>query len=166
MLGVRLPGVYLSAVFSLFPLALILDWLPCQSPRTYVPADGFFFNFHFCLAKSNAKDGFRVLGFLGMASASLGWGIIEYGCRRLACSAFYLRRLSLRTAFFLIFIFLWGEVGLLGVRLPRVYLCAVFSLFPLALILDWLPCQSPRAEAGSRLPAFASPPNPLSEKQC
>ena len=107
-LGVCLPGVYLSAVFSLFPLALILDWLPCQSPRTYVPADGFF----------------------------------------------------------LIFIFEWGKVGLLGGRLARVSLSAVFSLFPLALILDWLPCQSPRTEAGSRLPAFASPPNPLSEKQC
>ena len=107
-LGGRLPGVYLCAVFSLFPLALILDWLPCQSPRTYVLADGFFFNFHFFVER-------------------MDW---------------------------------------LGVCLPRVYLSAVFSLFPLALILDWLPCQSPRAEAGSRLPAFASPPNPLSEKQC
>ena len=42
----------------------------------------------------------------------------------------------------------------LGGRLPGVYLSAVFSLFPLALILDWLPCQSPRAEAGSRLPCL------------
>ena len=35
-------------------------------------------------------------------------------------------RLSLRTAFFLIFIFVGGGVGLLGVRLPGMYLCAVF----------------------------------------
>ena len=46
-LGGRLPRVSLSAVFSLFPLTLILDWLPCQSPRTYVPADGFFLIFIF-----------------------------------------------------------------------------------------------------------------------
>ena len=182
-LGGRLPRVYLFAVFSLFPLALILDWLPCQSPRTFVLADGFFFKFHFCgkgywlgvqaslgcllcrlllfplalildwlpfpivladacfifarrvpswgvfcavfslfpgsfstgflaslrgrrralgflplprlrirLAKSNAKDGFRVLGFLGRRAPRSGRGIMEYGCRRQTCSAFYLRR--------------------------------------------------------------------------
>ena len=65
-----------------------------------------------------------------MASVSLEEVIIEQGCRRLACSAFYLRRgfvclsafskgvfsfcgmgLSLRTAFFLIFIFVGEGMG-------------------------------------------------------
>ena len=41
-----------------------------------------------------------------------------------------------------------------------------FHCFRLRSFSTGLPGRSPRAEAGSRLPAFASPPNPLSEKQC
>ena len=95
-LGGRLARVYLSAVFSLFPLALILDWLPCQSPRAYVSADGFFFKFHFC------GEGIvfaRRAPFLGCLS------VPSFDCFRLrSFSTGFLAslrgRMSLRTAFF------------------------------------------------------------------
>ena len=78
------------------------------------------------------KDGFRVLGFLGMASASLGGEDKEIRMSQASLLRF------LFGAVFCLLVCLWQG--------------GFFSLWGV--------------EAGSRLPAFASPPNPLSEKQC
>ena len=63
-LGGRLPRVYLFAVFSLFPLALILDRPSLAGLRGRRRALGFLPlpRLRIRLAKSNVKDGFRVLG--------------------------------------------------------------------------------------------------------
>ena len=64
-LGVCLARVYLFfAVFSLFPLALILDRASLPGLRGRRRALGFLPlpRLRIRLAKSNVKDGFRVLG--------------------------------------------------------------------------------------------------------
>ena len=147
--------------FDCFRLRSFSTGLLARSPRTFVPADGFFLIFIFLW-----KGWFRsVSAFLGCIS------LPSFDCFRLRSFSTGLLARSPRTfvpanGFFLIFIFLWkGWFRSVSVFLGCISLPS-FDCFRLRSFSTGFLCQSPRAEAGSCPPAFASPPNPLSEKQC